>query len=111
MCYLNNNIVLIIIIIALSLAIINITSYGKNTVGESFALECSINKHSAKVQWTEKSGTLITSGGSRMIISSSFSSRLEFVQLYESHNGTYMCKVSVAGVNVSESATLLVNGM
>ena len=74
-------------------------------------MECSVNGSEATFQWFDSLGNVITSGGSKIVTTSSSVSQLRFSPLHQSHGGNYTCKASISGVIDSKFAVLSVIGI
>ena len=74
-------------------------------------MECSANGADATFQWFDGLGNVITSGGSKIVTTSSSVSQLQFFPLHQSHGGNYTCKASISGVIDSKFAVFSVKGI
>ena len=90
---------------------VTITRSGSTTAGEAFTMECSANGADATFQWFDGLGNVITSGGSKIVTTSSSVSQLRFFPLHQSHGGNYTCKASISGVIDSKFAVFSVKGI
>ena len=86
---------------------------GSPVAGDNYTLECSAGGSGGTFQWLgpPDGRTPIGSSGLIMISSTSTTSQLQFRPLQQSHNGSYLCNVSVDGLALlSEPVDVSVNG-
>lgn len=102
----------------LNLVHINIISIpGSFIAGLPYTLRCSVDGTSERVsyEWSGPSnGQTVTNTSTRMVISNSSISLLQFTSLQPSHDGLYTCKATVMGnadAVIAENITVTVNGM
>ena len=95
---------------------LSITASGSAIAGESYILECSTGGSVVEgFQWLKglpDSRTPVVSNGSILISSTSTTSRLQFMPIQQSDNGSYLCSAVDNGQTLSsESTSISVNGI
>ena len=89
---------------------VSIASYGNNTAGGRYSLECSaaVNGSSQPTSFTWLS-PLNIEVPSMMVNTTASTSTLTFDPLSLSHTGTYTCRVMLGGIEERRTRTLIVN--
>ena len=92
--------------------VVAITPSGSNTAGEQYTLTCSASVDGTtgtpSFQWLGPDGLNVITTDSLMIIGTPSSSILQFDPLQSSHEGNYICQVTVLGT-VTEMRSTQVN--
>ena len=94
--------------------VVQVTPSGSNTAGEQYTLTCSASvdgtTDTLSFQWLGPDGMMLTTTDSLMITDTPSASILQFDPLQSSHEGNYICQVTVGTVTEMRSTQVNVQG-
>ena len=89
---------------------VSITHSGDNTAGESYNLRCTVtvtgSTNQPTITWLDSMNNMITSG----VETTDSMSTLTFNPLAASHAGIYTCRATLANIEETESAEVILQG-